>query len=250
MRVTTLLFLCVAAPASAVIIPITNPSFDDLNVTLRPGEMTSGMGTVANPTVTHWPFPFSPGLNSPQSGVIVPGWRSLTPNTLVGVLNPTYDVSGTPWMTGYSGPHVAAIQAAVIGQVLDALIQPSTVYTLRFRAGIGLTDSTYFANAVLIASPNAQTHWRPGAPGVETLRFSQSFIPSNQHGIMHDFVMSYTTPAVLPPNLAGLFIGVGAYGSDGIPRVLYDDFELDATPVPAPATLPLLALIFAFRRRR
>ena len=49
------------------------------------------------------------------------------------------------------------------------------------------------------------------------------------------------------PDLVGAHIGINVFGSDGIPRVVYDDFELTAVgqgvPALPPTGLAILALL-------
>jgi len=49
---------------------------------------------------------------------------------------------------------------------------------------------------------------------------------------MRRYEFSYTSPDVLPASLVGTNIGINLFGSDGLPRVIYDDVTLTATPVP------------------
>lgn len=258
-----LLSLVAVATAHADILPIVNPGFEDLNVSLRPGEQTNGAGGVPQGSglpetlvSTRWQSPFSPGVNTPQSGVRVPGWRTVSPATggLAGVLNPAVQFAGQPWMTGYSGASVAVAQAAVMQQTLNVQLQPSTVYTLTFLAGIGITDSEYTPLLQLLAAPDLSTFITPSTPGVEMLARvpSGSIIRRAQFGVMQPFSISYTSPDVLPPQLAGKYLAISFLGSDGIPRVVYDDFRLEAVPVPAPAAglaLAVIALSTRFRRK-
>ncbi len=242
----------------AVVLPIVNPGFEQLNVTLRPGEQTNGAGgappglpeTAVN---TRWQFPFQPGGNSPQTGVIVPGWRTTpgAPGSLAGVLNPNVSFGGTPWITGYSGAYVAVAQAAFMQQTLDVQLAPSTTYTLSFLAGIGITDSSYAPLIQLLAAPDLATFATPSAPGVEFLaRLPLQEIPSTQFGAMQPFSFSYTSPDTLPANLAGKYLSICFLGSDGIPRMNYDDFRLEAVPGPGSAGgVVAAALLLGVRRR-
>lgn len=251
-----------ATSASADVLPIINPGFEMLNVTLRPGEQTNGAGgappgfpeTAVN---TRWQFPFNPNGNSPQEGVIVPGWRTIPGGigSLAGVLNPNVQFNGQQWMTGYSGNHVGVAQAAFMQQTLNVQLAASTTYTLSFLAGIGITDSEYFPAVQLLAAPDLSSFATPSAPGVELLaRLPLATIPRAQFGTMLPFSFSYTTPATLPPNLAGKYVAISFLGSDGIPRMTFDDFRLEAAPVPAGGTAAFAACVVALamtkRRRR
>lgn len=236
--------------ARCELLPIVNPGFEELNVTLRPGEQTNGAGGTTGggpitPVTTRWQFPFNPGDNQPQSGVLVPGWRTQNPGigSLAAVLNPGVTFGDRPWMTGYSGNYVGAAQAAFMSQTLDARIQPSTRYTLSFKAGIGITDSEYAPLIQLVVSPDLTTFARPDSPGVALLaRGDLLSIPREQFGVMMPRSFSYTSPAVLPTELAGKYLAITFLGSDGIPRMVYDDFQLEAVAVPVPTTGALFGI--------
>lgn len=240
---TSLALVAGARCAQSELLPIVNPGFETLNVTLRPGEQTNGAGGVPlnsglpeTAVNTRWQYPFQPNGNSPQSGVVVPGWRTLpnAPGSLAGVLNPAVSFGGEAWMTGYSGNHVAVAQAAFMQQTLNVQVEPSTTYTLSFLAGIGITDSEYTPLLRLLASPDLETFATPSTPGVVTLASvpSGSIIRRETFGTMQSFSITYTSPAVLPPELAGKYLAISFLGSDGIPRVVYDDFRLEAVPPP------------------
>lgn len=252
------LTFALATPALAAPVPIINPGFESLNVTLRPGEQTNGAGGAPaglpeTPVTTRWQFPFQPNGNSAQSGVIVPGWRTVNPGfgSLAGVLNPNVMAGDLPWMTGYSGNHIATAQAAFLQQTLSTQVQPNTTYTLTFLAGIGRTDSEYTPLIQLLAAPDLTTFATPGVPGVEFLaRYEGDPIRQPQFGVMQSLSMTMTTPAILPPTLQGKYLAIAFLGSDGIPRTNYDDFALDATPVPTPGTLVIIAGLLVTTRRR
>jgi len=261
MQCTAMIFALAAAvptcTAAAELLPIVNPGFEDLNVTLRPGEQTNGAGGGITPVNTRWSFPFPSNGNSPQTGVLVPGWRTIIGGggSLAGVLRPDVMFNDTPWMTGYSGNHIAAAQAAQMQQTINVQIQPRTTYTLSFLAGIGITDSEYAPFIGLFASPDLQTLAFSGTPGVTTLaRMPLTNIPRAQFGLMQPYGFSYTSPDVLPPELAGHYIAISFLGSDGIPRMCYDDFRLEATAVPGAASglmcIPLLTIAATHRSRR
>lgn len=255
-------FVIAGGAARAELLPIVNPGFEMLNVTLAPGEQTNGAGGVPagsglpeTAVTTTWKYPFQQGPNSPQSGVLVSGWRTQYPSfgSLAGVLNPAVEFGGTPWMTGYSGSHVAVAQAAIMQQTLSVTIQPSTTYTLSFLVGIGVTDSPYAPLIQLLAAPDLSTFAKPNAPGVAFLASAPLVqIDPPQFGAMMQRSFTYTSPAVLPPDLAGKFLAISFLGSDGFPRMTYDDFMLDATSVPAPGSglLMLIAAPLAGVRRR
>jgi hypothetical protein len=230
------------------VLPIVNPGFEAINVALRPGEQTSGfsgmgVGQPEVPVVTRWSFPFQQGGNTPQTGVIVPGWRTApgSVGALAGTLNPAVEFSGRAWMSGYSGSYIATAQASFTSQTVDARIEAGTTYTLSFLAGIGSNGSSYFPAVQLLAAPDLTTFARVGSPGV-TLLGQMPFVSigPEEFGEMRRYSFSVTTPAVLPPSLSSHFLAVAFVGSDGIPRVNFDDFRLEA--VPTPSALALLTL--------
>ncbi len=256
MTVRHALLFAVAAclPARADLIPIINPSFEIVSRPLEVGQQTNGAGATGVFVATR--FPFGGGQFKWENPVEVPGWRTIvTPQgspafVYAGVLNPPL-ISGQPFITGHDGLHVAALQVARMGQTLTTRIQPNTHYTLRFRGGIGLFGSDYFLSTSLIVVPDLQTLPHEGQPGVERLVLSSGAVPPPQtFGTMLPYSIEYTSPATLPANLADKFLGIHMWGSDGIPRVLYDDFSLEATPVPAPATILTLAALLVPRRAR
>lgn len=246
-----LAFVGLLAPSThAELLPIINPGFEQLNVTLRPGEQTNGAGGAPpglpiSTVNTRWQFPFQPNGNQPQTGVLVPGWRTMpgAVGSLAGVLNPSVTFSGQPWMTGYVGGYTAVAQAAHMQQTLDVQLAPATRYTLSFLAGIGITDSSYTPLIALLAAPDLATFATQSAPGVQLLaRLITNPIVQPQFGVMIPFSFSYTTPEALPPELVGKYIAISFLGSDGIPRVVYDDFRLEAVPIPGAGTLAPLAI--------
>lgn len=247
-----------SSPGIAQSLPIINPGFEQLNVTLRPGEQTNGAGgappglpeTAVN---TRWQSPFQPNGNSPQSGVFVPGWRTLpnAPGSLAGILNPNVLFNDRAWMTGYSGNLIAAAQAAFMQQTLNVRLAPDTTYTLSFLAGIGITDSEYWLPVQLLAAPDLATFATPSTPGVEVLaRMPFTSISRELFGTMRRYSFSYTTPAELPEQLRDKYIAISFLGSDGFPRVVYDDFQLDAVPAPGAVGVGIAAWAFTHRRRR
>jgi len=244
----------VAQQAPAADVNVVNHSFEEVSRALAIGEQTNGAGGEGVSVGTR--FPFGNASVDWSNPVEVPGWRTrLLPNgspdiLYAGVLNPP-DLGPGPFITGQDGQNVFAIQVAQVGQTLDHVLQPNTRYTLDFRAGIGLFDSDYFFAVSLIAINDLATLPLENEPGVERLALTQNLIPSpDTFGTMLPYTLEYTTPEVLPPNLIGRYVGIHMYGSDGIPRVVYDDFRLDATPIPEPAAIGLLMLGIVMVRRR
>jgi hypothetical protein len=231
-----ILIAAFSAGAAPTPIPITNPSFEDLNITLRPAEQTTGMGAGVTPVGTRFPFPFSaPGPS--QTGAIVPGWRTVlnasNSNTLAGVMNPDVAFNTQPWLTGYDGRYIAVAQATWVSQTLNVQLQPRTRYTLRFRGGIARSDFSYFFAVGLVAAPDLATFATFSTPGVTVLgRMPFVEIDPPDFGVMREYSFSSSTPAVLPPSLQGTYLGITFIGSDGFPRVCYDDFRLEAELLP------------------
>lgn len=256
-----------ARGAGAEVVPIVNAGFEELNVVLRAGEQTNGAGGVPGGSGlpetavgTRWQFPFNSNGNVAQSGVIVPGWRTFpgAPGSLAGVLNPDVQFGVNPWMTGYSGSYVGAAQAAFMQQTLNVRLRPRTTYTLSFLAGIGITDSAYSPLIQLLGAPDLETFATPSAAGVTFLaRMPLMQINRPQFGAMIPMSFSYTSPDVLGPELEvngmGKFLAISFLGSDGIPRVVYDDFRLEAVAVPGPGVgvglCAMMGVAIARRRR-
>lgn len=249
-----LIIVTTANMARGVEINVINHSFEQVSRALAVGEQTNGAGPAGVTVATRFPFSFSPPDWS--NPVEVPGWRTrLVDNgsddiLFAGVLNPPL-IGADPFITGQDGQNLFAIQVEQAGQTLDHVLQPNTRYTLSFRAGIGLIDSDYGVGASLIAVDDQALLPLENWPGVTRLAITQGVIlPSETAGAMLPFVLEYTTPEILPPELAGRYIGIHMYGSDGLPRVLYDDFRLDATVIPEPSCVILLIAGTAMLRCR
>ncbi|MBL8877545.1 MAG: hypothetical protein JNG88_00370 [Phycisphaerales bacterium] len=167
------------------------------------------------------------------------------------MLNPPI-LSGEPFLTGHDGEYVWSIQAAQAGQTRNVLLQPATRYRLDFLGGIGRFGSDYFLSVSLIAVDDLQSLPLENQPGVRRLAITQGMqVPPESHGTMLPYSLEYTTAEVLPPELDGKYIGIHMYGSDGFPRVNYDDFRLTATRLPEPKALTLLlTCLFVSRHRR
>jgi hypothetical protein len=242
--------------AVAELITIVNPGFESTSRALAVGEQSNGVGGAGMPVATR--FPFMGGTPSWSNPVEVPGWRTFvqpSPSTAtirVGVLNPPLIV-GLPFIEGYAGQHVLAIQNVRAGQVLSVRVQPDTRYRLDFLGGIGRIDSDYFFGVAFIAVDTPDTLPLDNQPGVSVLvRSSGLRHPNSDIGQMRPYFLEYTTPPTLPPEIAGKFLGILFSGSDGVPRVLYDDLRLQATAIPEPAALAGLGLfgLLAGRCRR
>ena len=224
--------LLVPKLAWAIELPVINPSFEQTSRPLAVGEQTNGAGGAGVPVATRFPFDLTgPSWDNP---VEVFGWRTRlrppgsTDIVYAGVLNPP-DVDGVPFVTGQDGQNVFAIQVAQAGQAVNATLQPNTRYRLDFRGGIGWMDFNYFLAVSLIAVDDLATLPLENSPGVQRLALSQGLFPDpSTFGTVLPYALTYTTPEVLPENLQGKYIGVHMYGSDGIPRVVYDDFRLQA----------------------
>lgn len=225
-----------AAGGAPYVVPIINADFEQTSRPLAVGEITNGAGGVGVFVGTRADFfDVSPDYTSP---VEVPGWRTnvpVNPATVVraGVMRPPI-LSQGEYITNYSGAHVATLQVSPMQQTLPLLVQPDTRYTLRFRAGIGRFDSDYAAFAALIAVPDTAGLYFRGNPATVTLVGTVSELfdaPGNTTGVMRFVTIEYVSPSVLPANVQGKFLCVSIIGSDGLPRMNFDDFSLLATPV-------------------
>lgn len=244
--------------ATAAPIEIVNPGFEALSRPLAEGEQTNGLGGTGVPVGTRTTFPFGVDPVDWSDPVEVPGWQSRTVpfgssgEILAGVLNPT-DVGGTPFINGIEGDYALTIQAAIVGQATGALIQPNTEYTLSFLGGISVFDSEYFFGVTLTAIDAINTLPIENEPGVTRLAGGGFPDSGTQEadGVMRRYTLTYTTPEVLPAAIVGDRLGINLFGSDGLPRVVYDDFTLDARVIPAPSFAGVLVpvLVFASRRR-
>lgn len=247
-RIVSITAICwlVVGSTSAIcgVLPIINPSFEELSRPLAVGEQTNGAGGVGVPVATR--FPFGGGSFSWDNPVEVPGWRTYLPPmgspafVYAGALNPPM-FGDQPFITGQDGQNVVALQVSKMGQALDVLLEPNTRYELSFLGGIGLFGSDYFLGLSLIAVEDLTGFPAEGESGVTRLAITQGLIPPEESfGTLLPYSLEYTTPATLPPELMNRYIGINLFGSDGIPRVVYDDFKLTATAVPEPATISLL----------
>ena len=249
--------MVLAPGALAQSVPVVNPGFETISRPLDGGEQTNGIGGAATPVGTRFPFPFGSGLVDWADPVTVPGWHTRvvpfgsTDQILAGVLRPT-SLGGTPFLTDLEGENVLAIQAALAGQQTTAVLEPNTTYTLSFLGGISSFDSEYFFSVSLTAIEPTATLPLEGEPGVSRLALGSFFPPAGHpDGVMRRYEFSYTTPETLPPNLVGAHVGIHVFGSDGLPRVNYDDFQLTAqaslgvpsVPAWGLATLSALVLV-------
>lgn len=230
--------LSVAAMGGGKMLPIANPSFEQLSRPLAVGEQTNGMGGAGVQVATR--FPFINNVNVSWSNPVeAPGWRTFVqppPSTAiirVGVLNPPDRQPGVPFMTGQDGSYLLAIQNAFLSQTLPVQLEPDTRYVMRFLGGIGWLDSDYFLPVALLATADTQTIARLNNPGVITLTIDNDNRPTpEQFGTMNPYVLRYTSPRTLPPGLVGKYLAINLLGSDGFPRVCYDNISLEARPGP------------------
>lgn len=216
-------------------VPIVNPGFELVSRPLADGEMSNGCGgSMDVPLGTRFGF-FSP----PQftNLVAVPGWRTNLPppnnptaTIYAGALNPATLPQGE-YITGLEGQHVGYAMVTPMQQTLDAVVEAGTLYTLRFKAGIGLTDTSNGIYVALCAMPDRQTLAFRNQPGVITLAATLGVgAPQNSAGTMQEVVITYQSPEVLPVELVGKYLAISLNGSDGIPRMCFDDFRLTASP--------------------
>jgi hypothetical protein len=244
----------------ADLLPIINPGFELTSRPLVPGEITNGAGGAGVFVGTR--MPWAGGGVSFADPVEVPGWRTLlpppqNPNATIyaGVLNPPILSSGgnpIPFMTGYEGQHIAAAQVSSMQQTLSVQVQPNVHYRLSFLAGNGMFDVGQGVYVGLMASPDLETLAFFSTPGVTTLAQTQGVIvPPGSDGTMTRFHIDYTSPAVLPANIVNHYLAITFIGSDGIPRMCFDDFRLQATVVPGPSSLAMIVLaVVCLGRRR
>ncbi len=233
-------FTLISASAHAETV---NPGFETVSRALAGGEQTNGIGGDDVLVGTRLPFPFGNGVVDWSDPVTVPGWRTITvpfgsPNQLLaGVLRPA-DIDGAPFVTGIEGNNALAIQAAIAGQETTTVLQPDTTYTLSFLGAISQFDSDYFFSVSLTAVDDTADLPIENQPGVTRLALGTFFPPNNTpDGVMRRYEFSYTTPKTLPAALVGARVGINIFGSDGIPRVIYDDFALTALGPTIPADL-------------
>lgn len=215
-------------------VPIVNPGFETVSRVLVGGEQTNGIGGTGTLVGTRSPIPFGSGVVDWSDPVTVPGWRTYTvpfgSASIVhaGVLRPTA-IGNTPFITGIEGSNSLAIQAALVGQATATTLKPNTLYTLSFLGGISQFDSDYFMAVSLTAIDDSAALPIEGQVGVTRLALGTFFPPSNEpDGVMRRYQLTYTTPEVLPGSLVGARVGIHIFGSDGLPRVIYDDFSLTA----------------------
>lgn len=250
-----------APRARGDLLPIVNPSFENVSRPLLVGEQSNGAGGAAVPVGTRFPFGGGPPGVLWDNPVEIPGWRThLRPfgdpaPTLAGVLNPPL-IGGQPFITGQDGQNVAAVQILQMGQTLNTQLAANTRYHLDFLGGIGRFGTPYILNISLLAVDDLDTLPIEGQPGVARLTITQGLVPPPEtFGTLLPCSLTYTTPPVLPSALEGRYLGIQLWGSDGLPRVVYDDLRLDAVPVPEPGGTSAWVLTAAWlgqrlRRRR
>lgn len=227
--------LAVASVAPAAVIPIVNPGFEEVSRPLAAGEMSNGSGGSLGVLVGTRTGFFSPPQFANLVGVS--GWRTYLPppnnptaTVYAGTLHPP-TLSQGAYITGLEGEHVGYAMISAMQQTLDAQVQAGTVYTLRFRAGIGVTDSENGIYVALCAMPDRETLAFRGQPGVITLAATLGqYAPQSSAGTMREFAISYESPAVLPSELIGKYLAISLQGSDGTPRMCFDDFRLTTAP--------------------
>lgn len=215
-------------------VPIVNPGFESTSRPLGAFEVTNGARGEGEPVGTYlFDQPFAVSLDDPVS---VAGWRTFAPADpeiliYAGVMRPGYVAKGTPFIVGMSGDHVAASRISPMAQTLEEIIQPGTTYLLRFNAGFGINEFASGVYVSMLAAPDPDEFvFQVGPPGVVFLSntsLSSSIAPPSA-GVMQEYTVSFTTPSVLPPELVGKHLVISLVGSDGIPSMCFDDFELIA----------------------
>ena len=242
--------------ASAEVLPIINPGFETVSRPLAVGEISNGAGGAGVPVGTR-----ASVFAGPQfvDTVEVEGWRTYLPppnnptaTIRAGAYSPPEFQPGVAYLSGYSGTHVAWTQNAPMQQTLPVLIEPATTYTLTFRAGVGRGDTPEGVYVGLYGATDLETLVFNASTG-SVLAITQGLVaPNGSEGQMLPYSLEVTTPAVLPAALTDRYIAIAFVGSDGIPSMAFDDFRLEATPVPAPAGVVALAgaAFLGARRRR
>lgn len=212
-------------------VPIVNPGFEQLTRLLAPFESSNGARGLGEPVGTY--FFTQPTLVSLDDPVGVAGWRTFEPadpGALIyaGVVR-TGTVGAVPFLIGSSGDYVAGSRVSPMAQTLDEIVQPGTTYVLRFSAGYGINE---FASGVYVSVLGTADRdafvFQFGQPGVVFLgnTATSSSIQPPPPGVMSSYTVSFTTPNVLPPYLKGKHIVIAMVGSDGLPSMCFDDFEL------------------------
>jgi len=213
-------------------VPIVNPGFETTSRAMVPFEVTSGARGLADPVGT---YIFNGAqIVSIDHPVGVDGWRTFAPadpNVLIyaGVLRPGVVGKGSAFLVGMSGDHVAASRVSPMAQTLEEVVRPSTTYLLRFSAGYGLDEFASGVYVSMLAAPDRDAFvFQVGQPGVVFLAntFTSSSIIPPPAGLMRSYTVSFTTPDVLPPELVGKYLVISLVGSDGLPSMCFDDFEL------------------------
>ncbi|MCA9280127.1 MAG: hypothetical protein H6815_12235 [Phycisphaeraceae bacterium] len=213
-------------------LPIINPSFEQVSRPLASGELTNGCGGVGVSVGTRASFFAQPQF---VNTVEVAGWRTYlpppqNPTALIyaGVLNSPDVGAGQPYLTGHTGMHVANLHHVAMQQTLPVFIQPNTHYRLSFLAGFGTGETQEGIYVWLLGAPDLSTIVFPS--NGEILTQTQGLLPPiSSEGQMLPYELEVTTPNVLPTNLQSKYIAIAFIGSDGIPSMNYDDFQLVAT---------------------
>jgi len=225
-------------------IPIVNPGFEQTSRPLAPGEWTNGMGGAGVPVGTRPSFYEPVSFDDP---VEVLGWRTYLPPgqpTLnAGVLHPPTSLQGQPWVTGHGGQYVAMAHHQWSQQTLRARVRPGVRYRLDFLCGNGAWEPGDGVYVALLATPDAKTLAIPGTPGVTTLALTSGLHPPfGSEGLMLPWHLVWEAPDPLPASIQGHRLAIAFVGSDGIPLMNFDDFELHATrrlpPAPDPRPRP------------
>ncbi|GAB5496511.1 MAG: hypothetical protein Phyf2KO_15910 [Phycisphaerales bacterium] len=222
-----------AASEAQQVLPIVNPSFEQVSRPLASGEITNGSGGVGVPVGTR------PNIYSdPQFDdlVTVPGWRTRLPpknnptaRMWAGILHSHEASPGQDFLTGVDGANVAALHHLGMQQTLPVFIEPNTTYRLSFLSGYGFGMSPDGIHIALLAAPDLETPVYFGESGQVVLVAAQGLHPPfDSEGELLPYEIEVTTPEVLPAEFQSQYIAIGFIGSDGIPQMCYDDFVLTA----------------------
>ncbi len=232
------------APASLAQqqVPIANPSFETLSRPLTEGEVTNGCGGAGVSVGTRASFFAIPQFDDT---VEVTGWRTRLPpdnnptaTIYAGVLAPPEWSPGQRFLTNPAGEYVASLHHVPVQQTLAVKVRPDTRYRLRFLAGFGVGDTPEGVYIALLAAPDRETpvYIQQDAPIL--VQSSGLYPPIDSEGELRPYEITATTPSTLSAEFRNKYVAISFIGSDGIPRMNYDDFTLEATDLsPCPADL-------------
>jgi hypothetical protein len=255
----TLALIGAAASANATPVPLLNPNFDAITQTYANGY--PGNVTFVSIAVGSWGWndgSFGDGLSlnggnftstwsdaSTVSGYVAAstyfgtpaGWLGVGATSTVG-----YEALGSDYITlkpGASAIDFAGytVDSSVVSQLTGATIQANTRYTLTYL--LGTRNGT----------PPAAPGYLQGTSLQLTADVANNSAPANGNWAPETFVFDTSNPANI--GLVGQALTVGFTGGAGT-SILFDNVTLDATLIPEPTTISLIALagLAMLRRRR